>query len=82
MEDILIGFVGQGWIGKNYADDFEERGFSVIRYSLEEPYVANKERIKDCDMVFIAVPTPRHLRVSMIRSSGRQFPWLAMASQP
>ncbi len=56
-----IGFIGQGWIGKNYADDFENRGFSVVRYSLEEPYVKNKEKIKDCDIVFIAVPTPTTL---------------------
>jgi UDPglucose 6-dehydrogenase len=54
----LIGFVGQGYIGKNYADDFESRGYSVVRYSLEEPYIANKEKITECDIVFIAVPTP------------------------
>ena len=55
---MVIGFVGQGWIGKNYADDFEERGYQVVRYALEEPYVANKDKIRDCDIVFIAVPTP------------------------
>jgi nucleotide sugar dehydrogenase len=54
----LIGFVGQGYVGKNYADDFESRGYAVVRYSLEEPYIANKDLIKDCDIVFIAVPTP------------------------
>lgn len=54
----LIGFIGQGWIGKNYADDFERRGFEIVRYALEEPYCQNKEKIKDCDIVFIAVPTP------------------------
>lgn len=53
-----IGFIGQGWIGKNYADDFEKRGFEVVRYSLEAPYVGNKDKIGDCDIVFIAVPTP------------------------
>ncbi len=53
-----IGFIGQGFIGKSYADDFENRGYSVVRFSLEEPYVNNKEAIKDCDIVFIAVPTP------------------------
>ncbi len=53
-----IGFIGQGWIGKHYADDFENRGFSVIRYSLEEPYIKNEEKIKQADIVFIAVPTP------------------------
>ncbi|MES2409249.1 MAG: hypothetical protein V4509_03025 [Patescibacteria group bacterium] len=53
-----IGFIGQGWIGKNYSDDFEERGLTVVRYSLEKEYVMNKDVIKDCDLVFVAVPTP------------------------
>lgn len=53
-----IGFIGQGYIGKNYADDFEERGYAVVRYSLEEPYVTNRDQIRTCDVVFIAVPTP------------------------
>lgn len=53
-----IGFIGQGWIGKNYSDNFEQRGFKVVRYSLEPEYAGNKEKIKDCEIVFIAVPTP------------------------
>jgi UDPglucose 6-dehydrogenase len=53
-----IGFIGQGFIGKNYADDFERRGFSVVRYALEEQYRTNKEKIAECDIVFVAVPTP------------------------
>lgn len=53
-----IGFIGQGYIGKNYADDFERRGYTTVRYALEEPYRDNKDRIKECDIVFIAVPTP------------------------
>lgn len=57
-----IGFIGQGWIGKNYADDFEKRGFDIIRYALEEPHAKNKDKIKDCDIVFIAVPTPTTLK--------------------
>lgn len=56
--ELLIGFIGQGYVGKNYTDDFEHRGYSVIRYSKEEPYNLNKEKIKECDIVFIAVPTP------------------------
>ena len=58
MNKPLIGFVGQGWIGKNYADDFEKRGYEVVRYGLESEYNGNKGKIKDCDIVFIAVPTP------------------------
>ncbi len=53
-----IGFIGQGWIGKHYADDFETRGFEVVRYSLEPEYIDNKSKIKDCGITFIAVPTP------------------------
>ncbi len=54
----LLGFIGQGFIGKNYADDFAARGFSVVRYAKSAPYNENRERIADCDIVFIAVPTP------------------------
>ena len=53
-----IGFIGQGWIGKHYADDFEARGHDVVRYGLEKPYKANKDLIPLCDIVFVAVPTP------------------------
>lgn len=53
-----VGFIGQGWIGKSYADDLEARGYETVRYALEEPYVNNKEQIASCDIVFIAVPTP------------------------
>ena len=53
-----VGFIGQGWIGKHYADDFEARGFAVVRYGLESEYAGNKDAISSCDIVFIAVPTP------------------------
>ncbi len=53
-----IGFIGQGWIGKNYADDFENRGYEVIRYSLDTQHLPNRDKIAECDIVFIAVPTP------------------------
>lgn len=58
MSKAKIGFIGQGWIGKNYADDFEQRGYSVVRYAKEEPHNGNGENISICDIVFIAVPTP------------------------
>lgn len=57
-ENLKIGFVGQGFVGKNYSDDFENRGYKVVRYSQEPDHVNNKDLIKDCDVVFIAVPTP------------------------
>lgn len=53
-----VGFIGQGFIGKAYSDEFESRGIKVTRYALEEPYRGNKDKIKECDIVFIAVPTP------------------------
>lgn len=58
MSKLKIGFIGQGFVGKNYADDFEARGYSITRYAKEKPYDGNKGAIKDCDIVFIAVPTP------------------------
>ena len=57
-KDLEIGFIGQGYIGKNMADDYQARGYSVVRYSLEDEYINNKNKIKACDVVFIAVPTP------------------------
>ena len=53
-----IGFIGQGWIGRHYADEFERRGYEVVRYSLDPLYSHNREAIADCPIVFIAVPTP------------------------
>lgn len=67
----LIGFIGQGYVGKNYADDYEERGYSVVRYSLEPAYVQNKDKIRECDIVFVAVwtpTTPKGYDVSIVES--------------
>lgn len=67
----LIGFIGQGYVGKNYGDDFERRGYRVVRYSLEQPYIKNKDKIRDCDIVFVAVwtpTTPRGFDTSIVES--------------
>ncbi len=53
-----IGFIGQGWIGKNYADNYESRQFDVVRYSLEKEFEGNQDKLKDCQIIMIAVPTP------------------------
>jgi UDP-glucose 6-dehydrogenase len=54
-----IGFIGQGYVGKSYADFFEQLGgHRLVRYALEAPYVENKDRIATCDVVIIGVPTP------------------------
>lgn len=53
-----IGCIGQGFVGKNTADNFEQRGYEVVRYALETEYKNNAAKIAECDMVFIAVPTP------------------------
>ena len=55
---LLIGFIGQGFVGKNLADNFEERGYKIIRFPLDQEYKDNKDLISKCDIVFIAVPTP------------------------
>lgn len=61
MKEKKIGFIGQGFIGKNMADDFTSRGYEVVRYALEGEYLSNRAAIADCDIVFIAVPTPTTL---------------------
>jgi len=58
MKKPLVGFVGQGYVGKAYADDFERRRYQIVRYSKEPAYIANRHQIALCDVVFIAVPTP------------------------
>lgn len=58
MRKPLIGFIGQGYVGGSYANNFERRKLNVVRYSLEEKYRMNKARIKECDIVFLCVPTP------------------------
>jgi len=58
MKGPKLGFIGQGFVGKAYADYYEKRGFDVIRYAKEKPFEANKSAIAGCDIVFIAVPTP------------------------
>lgn len=57
LDKPTVGFIGQGFVGKNQADDYERRGYPLIRYSLEPQFVNNKEEISKCDIVFIAVPT-------------------------
>src|SRR5262245_49237724 len=67
-----IGFIGQGYVGKSYADNFESRGFEVVRYSIEPQYAGNKAALKKCQLVFIAVPTPTTKKkhdVSIVDSS-------------
>jgi UDPglucose 6-dehydrogenase len=58
QKKLLVGFVGQGYVGGSYANNFEKRGYSVVRYSLEPKYIHNKEAITACDIVFVCVPTP------------------------
>lgn len=64
-----IGFIGEGWIGRHFAHDFENRGYETVRYSLEIPYV-NKEKIAECDIVLIAAgfTAARGFDVSVVRS--------------
>lgn len=54
----VIGVIGQGWVGKHFADELENRGYKIIRYSKDKQYERNRDSIKACSLVFIAVPTP------------------------
>lgn len=53
-----VGYIGQGWVGKHSADAIEVLGTPVVRYSLEPEYIGNKDKIKDCSLVFIVVTAP------------------------
>ena len=58
MSSVFIGFIGQGFIGKNLADDFERRGYRIFRFSKRLDTPENREKLRECDIVFIGVPTP------------------------
>ena len=37
LKDLKIGFIGQGWIGRHYADNFVDRGYeNIVRYDNDE----------------------------------------------
>lgn len=54
-KDVTVGYIGQGWVGRHSADAIEKFGTPVIRYSLEPEYIGNKDKIRDCQVVFIVV---------------------------
>lgn len=57
-EMYYIGICGTGFVGGNIAKNFIERGYNITAYSLDPQYINNKEKIKDCDIVFFCLPTP------------------------
>lgn len=58
QEKAAVGYIGQGWVGKHSADAIEALGTPVVRYSLDPEYIKNKDKIKDCNLVFIVVTAP------------------------
>lgn len=56
-----LAVVGQGFVGKAYADWLEREGHDVIRYGLEPAWKGNAGRVAECDLVIVAVPTPTTL---------------------
>jgi len=53
-----VWFIWTWFIGWNMADNFKDREYPVVQYSLEDEYIWNKDKVKETDVVFIAVPTP------------------------
>ncbi len=72
LREKKIGFIGQGFIGKSYSDDFESRGFLVVRYSLDLEYVGNKEELLNCKVVFVAVNAATKPLEGQLRDDGNQ----------
>jgi len=76
----VVWFIGTGFIGWNMAQNFKERWFDVIQYSLSPKYNWNKEALSQCDKVFVAVPTPtknRKFDDSILLSAIKEatYPW-------
>ena len=47
------------------ANDFEKRWYDIVRYSINK-HKDNKEKLKECNIIFIGVPTP---------TKARRFDW-------
>src|SRR5688572_31146562 len=66
-----IGVIGQGYVGKAYADYLEATGdHTVIRYGLEPEFNDNIFAVGSNEIVLIAVPTPspnRHQSLNDVR---------------
>lgn len=58
MKNNSIWFIWTWFIGGNMAENFIDRWYDVVQYSLEEKYINNKEKLWEQEFVFIAVPTP------------------------
>ena len=58
MERGPVGVIGQGYVGSSYADYFESEDRAVVRYSLDPAHADAKEKIRECRVVLVAVPTP------------------------
>lgn len=58
LSELSVGIIGTGWVGSAYARNLQSRGISTICYSLDPQYIGNKDLIKNCDVVLLAVPTP------------------------
>lgn len=53
-----IAVIGQGFVGGAYSDFWESRGHKVIRYGLEPQFADNRDRVREAELVVVAVPTP------------------------
>jgi len=53
-----VGFIGTGFIGSSMYRNFQKRGYTgMVQYD-NEKFIGNKEKLADCEVIFIAVPTP------------------------
>lgn len=52
-----IGFIGQWFLGWNYANNFENRWYEVVRYS-KNRFPQNFQAMQECEYVIVWVPTP------------------------
>lgn len=57
-KNLKLSVIGTGFVGGNILRDFIERGYNAFGYSLEPKYINNKDKVKEADIVFVALPTP------------------------
>ena len=57
-KETIVGFIGNGFVGGSLANNFEKRGYKIVRYSLEKEFINNKNKVSECPIIVVSIPTP------------------------
>lgn len=70
-----VAIIGNGWVGKAMQELFPQ-ALTYVRDMTgldEEKFTAHKERINECDIAFICVPTPNHNYPKQYRHGDKEY---------